>query len=306
MIIFESFKELIHFSENAVISIGNFDGVHRGHQELIRCLNSRKKEINGRSLIITFSNHPATILYPNKVPDLLSSPEHKLHLLENSDIDAVLFLPFTKELSQLAAKAFIEKLRSYLPFTDLILGYDAAFGKGRFGDKGIVQALALENKFNICYVNEVIIDGHLLSSTLIRQYIRDGNLQLTEKLLGRHYSIFGPVVKGQGYGKKLGFPTINISTEGLCLPPFGIYCTRITLGEKKMQGIANLGAAPAMHHGRGAMLEVHLFDFHDNIYGKEVEVTLESYLRPERHFDNADLLIEQIQNDIAKAKRCLT
>jgi riboflavin kinase/FMN adenylyltransferase len=306
MIVFKSFEEIATFSDNAVISIGNFDGIHCGHKELMQRINKKKLEINGKSLVVTFSNHPAMVLRPGRTPDLLASPEHKLVLLERHGIDGVLFLPFTKELSKLTARAFVEKLRQHLPFKELVLGYDAAFGKDREGNKETVIALAKEYGFKVDYAEKIVIDDYTLSSTLIRQCVREGKLELAEKLLGRPYAIFGTVAKGPGKGKQLGFPTINIPTKGLCLPPFGIYCTRIHLEGEELLGVGNLGSAPTVHNDREAMLEVHIFDFNKDIYGKQVEVILEEYLRPEERYASVELLIEQIQKDVAKAKKCFS
>ncbi len=268
------------------LTIGSFDGVHLGHQALLKKC----------SFALTFTNHPLEVL--GKAPPLLTTLEHRLELIEQSGIAQIELLPFTLELSKLSAEAFISQLMKKIPFTHLVLGHDAVIGHDRDGKPEKMQTLAKQFGFTLEYVQPVLVDNQVVSSSLIRKELACGNFDKVAQLLGRPYSIKAAVQHGAGKGKALGYPTANLAVSALELPPYGVYSVESLFENKRYKGIANLGAAPTLHCGREAQLEVHFFDLKKALYGKEIEVFFHSYIREERQFSSPSALKEQIHQDI--------
>ncbi len=278
----------------SALTIGSFDGVHIGHRALLKELKER-----GYSVVITFENHPAEVVRPDTVPSKLCSTPHKLKLLEESGVDVVILLKFTSELSLLSAEEFLLKVRKAVPFDTLLLGPDATLGKDRQGDQKRLQKIAKELSFHLEHLQALTFEGTKISSSAIREKIRAGDLATAEQLLGRKFSIFAPIHTGAGLGKKIGFPTLNLSVESLCLPPLGVYAVSLN----SWHGVANLGVAPTVRKDLQPILEVHLFDYHPEIQDQSfVEVTFEKYLRPEKKFENVEQLKIQIAQDVRDAK----
>lgn len=271
-----------------------FDGVHLGHQEVL------KKS----AIAITFSNHPQSIL-SSKEPFLLTSLSHRLHLLELCGLDSAVTLPFTKELSLMSAEAFILMIRQSIPFKKLILGHDATFGHKRDGTAPHMLQLGEKYQFSVEYLKPIYCDKDIISSSRIRIDLEKGNILNVSNLLGRPYSILSSIEQGAGKGAVIGFRTANISLKGLCLPPFGVYAIEARVGKIRYTGIANLGLAPTLHNRKDPILEVHLFDLTENLYGAEIEVFFNHYIRSEREFSSVDELKSQIKADIQKAEKIL-
>lgn len=285
-----------------VLTIGNFDGMHLGHQALLQYLKNIAKKRYACSAVLTFANHPSKVLNFNPTP-LICNIEHKLFLIDQAGIDLTILIPFTKEFSEQTPDQFLKKIQSILPFQILILGSDAHIGKNREGDKKMILALAKAMEFTAEYFPDVEKDGQRISSSLIRDCIRQGNLRQAEALLGRPYGIYGEIVKGSGRGTPIGFPTANIQVEGLCLPPLGVYAVSLFIDHKKLDGVANLGMAPTVRQDFKPILEVHLFNHpHSDMYGKKVDVHFRQYIRQERRFQSIEELKQQIAQDILKAK----
>ncbi len=287
------------------ISVGNFDGVHLGHQAILKRLKEAVLP-DGESVVITFSNHPAEILRPEEKPLLLCSLQHRLKIIEELGIDTVAVLTFTKEFSQQTADKFLLDIASRLPFTHLILGPDARMGKDRTGDKKLLLELAKKLQFHLEFLEKYTINDQRVSSTHIRAFVRQGNLIEASKMLGRDFSVYQPVKSGQGIGKKIGFPTINCAVDGLCLPPLGVYAVRIRYEGRLIDGVANLGMAPTVRQDAKTILEAHLFDDSINILdGTWVEIILIQYIRPEHRFNSLEELKMQIDNDTQTAQTIL-
>lgn len=289
-----------------ILTIGNFEGVHLGHQALLKQVVDIAKSQKKTPAIITFSNHPSEVLRPTQPTPLLCTTEHKLKLFEEAHIGLVVLLPFTKEFSQQSAEEFLLRVQKAVPFTDLILGSDAHIGKDREGNPKTIAALAQKLGFTLDYFPDFNLEGQRISSSRIRECIQQGRLTDAAKLLGRPYSIYGIVLKGTGRGAPLGFPTANISVDKLCLPPQGVYAVRLRSNGVKYDGVANLGNAPTLHQGRAPLLEVHLLDTNIDLYDKFVDVQLLGFIRPEKRFDSIDALKKQIAVDVAAAKHMMT
>ncbi|MEX1012210.1 MAG: bifunctional riboflavin kinase/FAD synthetase [Waddliaceae bacterium] len=278
------------------VTLGNFDGVHKGHQSVLRKLKSEALKIGGSSVVITFSNHPSTILNSSHPTPLICTLSHRIKLLKSEGVDHVITLPFTAQLASLSPEQFLQKI-SPLQFQTLVLGHDARFGKDKKGDRDTLSTLA-KNQFKLYYVEEV--EG--ISSSAIRKCITTGQLVEASKLLNRPYSIYSQVTRGNSRGTAIGYPTANFDVTGLCLPPFGVYAIEVVIDSKKYPGIANLGIAPTIRTHPVPLLEVHLFDFSKHIYGQWMEVLFSSFLRPEKKFASIEDLKNQITEDIKLAK----
>lgn len=294
-------RSLKHIDES-VVTIGNFDGMHLGHQSIIRRLKNIASQKNKQSVVVTFENHPSWVLKPDQPVATICTVKHKLKLLEEAGIQQVILLPFTKEFAQQSSDEFLQKLHNATTFSDLIMGDDASIGKDREGDPRTLKILAAKFGFQIEYLPQISFEGKRITSTLIRDLISKGKLDEVSKYLGRPYSIYETVIKGLDLGKKHKFPTANLDVTHLCLPPLGVYVSQLTFGGQRFNGVANLGIAPTVRYNNKPVLEIHLFDFKEDLYGKDVEVFLNHYLRPEARFDSIDKLTEQISKDVTDAK----
>lgn len=285
------------------LTIGSFDGVHIGHQVILSHLVHTAKKQSAQSVVITFSNHPSDVLRPKQPTPLICTIPHKMKLLEELGIDLAIVLTFTKDFSEQPPEEFLQKITQTLPLKTLILGHDAHIGKDRKGNQATVSGLAEKMHFYVEYLADCNVGGHRISSSRIRDCVQQGNFQAVESLLGRPYSIYAPVLKGSGRGAPLGFPTANISVEGLCHPPHGVYTVSLSHNGKKYDGVANIGFAPTLNQARALVLEVHLLDKTIDLYGNLVEVEFHTFLRPERHFESVDALRAQIAQDVNTAKK---
>jgi riboflavin kinase/FMN adenylyltransferase len=285
-----------------VLAIGNFDGFHRGHYAVLRHARLLAGQ-EGQIVVITFRNHPSEVLRPAQPTRLLCTLPHKLRLIEQFGIDTLILLSFTRYLAQHSAASFIERVRQSIPFSHLVLGHDATLGRDRQGNRPLMQQLAEEWGFQVHYLDEYRFEGQPVSSTRIRALLQRGDLEQVEILLDRPYSIYAPVSQGQGQGKLLGYPTANLETTGLCLPPFGVYAVEVRKEQEIWTGIANLGVAPTLKTEGIPLLEVHLFAPEQNLYDDSLEVIFKRFIRPEQKFSNLDELRRQIALDIETINR---
>jgi riboflavin kinase/FMN adenylyltransferase len=301
MKILESLKAFKNDHKPLILTIGNFDGVHRGHQWILQ----RCREVagpDGEVVVITFSNHPSEVLRPDNTVPFLCTLEHKIRLIEAHQVNTLCVLRFTHTLAHQSSETFIEKVRSHIPFTHLVLGHDATLGRNRQGSPLVMQELAQRWDFSIEYRPEYRYHGQPVSSTLIRESLQKGNLSQVENLLGRPYSIYSTVIPGKGRGEQLGFPTANMNVNNLCLPPLGVYAVTVHYDNQILQGVANLGVAPTVRHSNAPILETHLFSNQGDLYGKNIEVIFNQFIRPETKFSSLDELKNQIEKDICTAK----
>jgi riboflavin kinase/FMN adenylyltransferase len=281
----------------ATMTIGVFDGVHLGHAALIRHVKEENQE--GLSLVFSFSNHPKSFFDKEKKNFLISSLAHRATLIEDLGIDYLILSPFTKSFSQMSVKEFLTEIKMLLNPKKIILGHDAVIGKNREGTKEVAEEIGKKLQIAIEYLPAVAKDETIISSSKIREFIKIGAFDKASLLLGRPYSIYGKVLKGQANGKKIGFPTANLSLDNILTPPLGVYKVSVKYKNKTFDAIANLGFAPTVNKQTSSpLLEVHIFNFDDNLYEEYIEVIFIKFLRPEKCFDSVETLIQQIKDDI--------
>lgn len=281
-----------------VLAVGNFDGIHLGHQAMIRKIVQDAEKNSLHSAIVTFINHPAQVIRPDKCPLKITSNEFRIELFQKLGLDELYLLEFSHEFSGQTTLDFLRNLSESLHIRKIIMGHDAAIGKNREGDFAHVQKMGEKLHFAVEEFHAITLNGSIISSTAIRKLIAEGKLKEAGALLGRDYSIFGKVISGEGKGKLLGYPTANLDVTGLCLPPLGVYKVTVHFDGKSHKGVANLGRAPTVRNFGKLSLEVHLLDFQGVLYGKSVEVVFHRFIRPEIKFASVEALIDQIQQDI--------
>jgi riboflavin kinase / FMN adenylyltransferase len=288
-----------------ILTLGNFDGVHLGHQMILKRTISLAEQFNASAAAITFSNHPATILRQEQPVLALCTLEHKKKLLSEIGLNELFLIPFTQDFSEQSAEQFVKKLQTSVLFSQLVLGSDAVVGKDRKGNKSVLMNLSNSMDFKVVYLSDYLIDEERVSSSRIRQHIQKGELQAAKKCLGRAFSIYSSVQKGAGRGTALGIHTANISVAGLCIPPLGVYAVTLLHQGHSYAAVANLGLAPTFREDHIPILEVHIWEQTVDLRDQYVEVIFHEYLRPEKRFSNVEELKEQIDADIRKAKKLI-
>ena len=283
---------------NAVVTIGTFDGVHEGHKQIIRQLKDEARQANGQTVLITFHPHPRKVL--SAPIQLINTLDEKIELLAGQGLDHLVVVPFTKEFSNQSADEYINDflIGKFHPHT-VIIGYDHRFGHDRKGDYRLLEKYAEELKFRLKEIPAYVIDSLTVSSTRIREAIRSGNIQTAHELLGYDFFFEGKVVEGNKLGRTLGYPTANISVneDEKLVPGDGIYAVEAELEDHKMlQGMMSIGIRPTIGDNK-RMIEVNLFNFNEDIYGKTLRVYVKAYMRPEVKFDSLDALKEQLHKD---------
>jgi riboflavin kinase/FMN adenylyltransferase len=285
--------------------IGNFDGVHRGHQQLIRLAIEAAKQFGGEAVALTFDPHPTRILSPEHAPPLLTTLARKRELLLEAGLDEVIVQPFTTDFSTLSPEAFIQTTLAHFNIRTIFVGQDFRFGKDREGTHETLTELGQRFKYRTEIVPSIQIEGEVVSSSRIRQALRGGDLKTAETLLGRPFGFDGQVIRGDGRGRTLGFATANLLTQTEALPKDGVYAVRVRLlqnngGTTSAQGVMNIGTRPTFAAGRS--IEVHLLDFNQDLYDQTLRVECVSRLRDEQKFENIEALRTQIGRDIEQAR----
>jgi len=293
--------------EGALLTIGAFDGVHRGHQELVGGLARAAQAAGCASVVITFHPHPAVVLRGIETPYYLTAPEERARLFGLQGIDWVVTLPFTRELAQESAGSFISRLHAATRLRELWVGYDFALGKGREGDIPFLRRLGAELGYTLRVITPVAIEGQAISSSQVRALLADGNVRAAAELLGRYYAFGGPVVHGDGRGRSIGIPTANVQPwEGQLLPRTGVYATWARVGRLRRPAVTNVGFRPTFDNPIPApRVEALLLDFDQDLYGETVNLEFVDYIRPEHRFDTVDALLTQITADRERAKEIL-
>jgi len=275
----------------AVITIGIFDGVHKGHQAILKKVIEEANKSRLKSVVITFDPHPVRILYPGAKIPFLMSLEHRIRLIKKMGVDDCLVMRFTKEFSKLSPEDFIKRvLINKLNLKALVTGGNFLFGFKEKGDIALLRRLSRAYNFKFYSAAPLKMGGAFISSTRIRRLIEKGNLKLASKMLGRPVTILGTVVKGKRLGRKIGFPTANIDPHHESIPPSGVYRVNVALGKKFYRGILNISGHK--------IIEVHIFNFKKPIYGKDIEVIFKQKIRDEKKFNSLEDLKKQIQLDI--------
>ncbi len=288
-----------------VLTIGNFDGVHLGHQKILRRVVSRAEELGCQSCVFTFDPHPLSIIAPEKCPPLLTSLEKKMALMEESGIQVVICTHFNRDLGNTSPEAFIRDiLHATLRVKDVFVGFNFAFGRGRAGGVKLLKALANDCGFGAHVIEPVRVEGRTVSSTAIRRLLGQGRVEQAAKLLGRFYSLSGRVVEGSSRGEALGYPTANLETAGVVIPLAGIYAGRALLRGQAHRAVINLGWSPTFGDV-GFRVEAHILDFTEDIHGEELELEFIRRLREERRFDSMQELALQIGRDVEEARALL-
>lgn len=296
-------KEPLEFS--TVAAIGNFDGVHKGHKSILRILNEKKDFEDSKSCIITFDPHPQKVLGKKEISLILPLKE-RFNLLGNEGIDCIACFNFTKTLSDLDAQDFVKEiLIKTLRIKDIIVGPDFMFGKNRSGNSKLLTEMGEKFGFKTTIVDQENVDGEVVSSSLIRQYINNGQIGRATDLLGYRYYIKGMIIEGEKRGRQLGFPTINLDTNWELLPKLGVYATYTNIEGKKYQSITNVGYRPTFDENK-LLIETHIFDFSEDVYNKTAKVEFVERLRDEKKFSSVESLIDQIKIDIENVKVILS
>jgi riboflavin kinase/FMN adenylyltransferase len=289
--------------KNTALTIGVFDGVHRGHLHLLGVLRERAAMRGLAAGVITLHPHPALVLNPRASVAYLTSLEERVRLLRLSGVDFVLPLTFTPEVARLSAEEFVAALRDRLQMRFLLVGPDFALGRGRTGDAAALSKIGEKMGFEVEPLAPLVENGLVVSSSASRDALEAGDVDTVNRLLGRPFSLHGPVVRGVERGRIIGFPTANVAIgSGLALPPFGVYVTRADIDGTGYASVTNIGRRPTFDNGERTV-EVHIMDFERDLYGKEIRVDVLKRLRGEVRFDNAEALSEQIRKDVAEARR---
>jgi len=302
------FRGLKEFKETkkSIVTVGTFDGVHIGHQKIIKKLNANKKDAN--SVLLTFYPHPRMVLQDESNLKLLNTLEEKIELLKKTELDCLVVEPFTKHFSRLTAFDFVRDiLVNILNIKKLVIGYDHRFGKNREGDFKQLQEYGEIYDFKLKEITAQDIEEVTVSSTKIRKALADGNIKTANKYLGYNYLLTGKVVRGQGLGNKWNYPTINIQIANpyKLIPKNGVYLVSAQLRSSQFYGIMNIGYRPTVN-GKNRTIEVHLLDFKADVYGDDIKICMMQRLRDEQKFPSIDALIKQIKKDELLARRIIS
>lgn len=290
---------------NPVLTLGNFDGVHLGHQSIFRKITERAKELGGTSIVFTFEPHPLKVLTPERSPKLLNTFDGKMRLFSQAGIDVVICAEFTHAFAEQNPEDFARKvLHEKIGVKEVYVGYDYAFGKSREGSIASLRNIGKTCGFTVTVVDAVRVNNTVASSSIARDLISVGNVAEAARFLGRYYSIEGTIVHGSHRGHKLGFPTANLNTRNEQLPAYGVYVVFAKIDGYRHQGVASIGVRPTFEASL-LSIEIYLFEFDGNLYGRQMEVFFVQYIREEKKFSDVQSLILQMQKDVEEAKKIL-
>jgi riboflavin kinase/FMN adenylyltransferase len=288
------------------VTLGNFDGVHLGHREVLRRLLRQSDASGIPSVAITFHPHPSAVLAPARAPLHLTDLRQRLQRLAETGVQKLILQRFSTRFSEMQAERFVmDFLVRGLRATAVVIGQNVGFGRQRAGDAALLERLGREHGFRVEVVAPVEVAGRTVSSSAIRAAVASGDLELAEQMLGRPYEVGGRIGHGHHRGKTLGIATANLNLSQIQLPPDGVYAARLRLGARRLLGVANIGLNPTFGAGRRTV-ETHIFDFDEEIYGQRIEVAFVERLRGEVKFSGVDALVAQIRRDIDEARRIMT
>ncbi|HEU6448325.1 MAG TPA: bifunctional riboflavin kinase/FAD synthetase [Verrucomicrobiae bacterium] len=297
-------NELKAGGKKICLAIGFFDGVHLGHQQIIRQTISDARQHDAISVVLTFDRHPNSIVAPEKNPPLIYSLPQKLRTIESLGAEAVLLVAFDQKFSEQSGEGFVRNLvREIGKIHSICVGANFIFGHKRSGNVELLGQLGKELNFQVHGLSAVSLDGEAVSSTRIRETIRDGNLDGASQMLGRPYSICGKVIAGDRLGGKIGFPTANLDVAGLILPPRGVYSGCLKFNGEFYRAAINIGVRPTVAAGKPDLrFEAYILDFSGDLYGMELEIEITGKIRPEMKFDSVTELRRQIESDVAAVR----
>jgi riboflavin kinase/FMN adenylyltransferase len=297
----------------AVVTIGNFDGLHVGHRAILEVVAERARSLRGEMVVYTFDPHPRKVIRPDRAPGLLLTLEQKLEYLEQAGVDVAIVEPFTPEFRETSAEEFVRRyLHERLRPREVYVGYDFHYGKDREGSMRVLTEMGPLLGFSVTIIPEVTIGGRDVNSTRIRALLGEGRVEQAAELLGRPYAIRGRVVEGDRRGRTLGFPTANLAPENELLPAPGVYAADVRFLDagdppagRHFAAVANVGHRPTFHRGDALVAEAHLLDFDADVYDRRAEVSFEARIRSERRFPGPEALRKQIAKDVEEARRRL-
>ena len=305
MTILQSISQIKEKLPHPAVTIGNFDGVHLGHREIFRRVRELALEREGVSVVITFAPHPLQVFSPDAGLKLITSVREKRSLIKASGIDYLLEIPFDLDFAALSAVDFVERvLVGAIGMEQLVIGYDYAFGRGREGDVTLLRQLGERHGFSVEVLEPISNGATVYSSTAVRKMVSEGDVKGVVSVLGRHYCVAGTVVPGHRRGRGLGFPTANLDTEMELLPAAGVYAVKVRIDQALYDGACNIGTNPTFQNDR-VSLEVFLFDFDGDLYGREVALFFIDRLRGEMRFPNPEALKEAIAADVQRCRAIL-
>lgn len=305
MIIIRNRKEIPAGLASPVVTVGNFDGVHRGHREIFRRVREAAAELGGVSVVITFIPHPLKVLAAERDFRLITTYAEKERLIAESGVDYLITLPFSPEFASLPAEDFVRGiLVGDIGIKRLVIGYDYAFGRNREGGVDLLRRLGGELGFEVEVLEQVGNGKTVFSSSMVRERIAQGDMTAVAALLGRYYSVKGRVVHGRHLGRKIGFPTANLETEEELLPRPGVYAVRVEWNLREYDGACNIGDNPTVQGG-GTTVEVHLLEFEGDLYGCTLKVHFIERVRDERKFPDLFALMRAIRSDVDHCREIL-
>lgn len=292
------------FHKHTGVGLGNFDGLHIGHMALINTLISECKLNDLHSVVYTFTKHPDTMLRKSLINQIITTNEQKTKLLESTTLDTLCYKEFDEAFSRLSPSEFIKSiLIDTLRIRLAVVGYNYRFGYMGKGDVDYLRKSGVKYGFKVIVIPPVKVKSEIVSSTLIREYIKKGKMERVFQLLGRHFSLYGTVIAGRRVGRTLGFPTANILAHSkMVVPANGVYITKTKYGNKWLNSITNVGIAPTLRKGNAFSIETHMLDYNDDIYGKDIEVCFIHKLRDEKKYESIEALKKQVNDDIKEAK----
>lgn len=287
-----------------VLALGNFDGLHRGHQKIIERVRRSAADRNGASLVLTFDPHPPRVVRPDKAPPLLMTMPQKLDALSRAGLTGTAVVRFTEAFSKWSPDAFVRQvLVEWLRVSEVWVGADFLFGHERAGTFSVLRALGQQYGFRAEKIDPVRYKEFVVSSTRIRRLVAEGRVDEAGALLGHHYAIGGTVVHGAERGRLLGFPTANLSTDNELVPPTGVYATAAEIGGTRWPAVTNIGVRPTFESAGAVTIETHVLGLDADVYGAPLSLSFIQRLRDERRFPDVDALKEQIQADVRRARR---
>jgi riboflavin kinase / FMN adenylyltransferase len=304
MEILHSISELGELDGPLFLAIGVFDGVHLGHRAVISTSARHAHSAEGTPVVLTFDPHPAKVLRPNNSPHLITSTPHKVALIRALGVSHLLVIHFDEKFAATSPQQFVEQLlTSAKPLREICVGHEWSFGRNRAGNLTLLRELGSCHHFNVVGIPPVKVNGAVVSSTAIRARIERGDFAGAAVLLGRDYTILGTVKEGAKLGRQLGFPTANLSAHSEQFPPNGVYFVEAWLDGVLHHGLVNIGVRPTVTGEKGERsIELHLLDFHRDIYGADVEVRFVKFMRPEQKFESVEALAQQIATDVKTAR----
>ncbi len=293
--------------KKGILALGTFDGLHLGHQKVIKSLKRRAKDLRKKSIVLTFDIHPLKTIDPAKCPPLLTPKEEKINLIQDLGIDTLVLANFDRKFASLSPEKFIRDiLVSRLGIREVFVGKNFIFGRGATGDITFLRSKAKEYGFKVRVIPPVKIGKKAISSTAIRELIRKGAVKKAAKLLGRPYALYGRVVRGESRGKGLGYPTANIRPHHEMIPSDGVYLGRIRVRGRDWNGLLNIGTQPTFHKRGARIIETYIFNFNRRIYSRDIKVSFLERIRDETTFKSPEALKAQIERDIVRARKILS